>query len=722
MCIVGMEPRLDKRSTDERKEKSKDAARDRRAKEAELFQELESLLPPVHAGSGETQKTVDKTSLIRLTCSYLKTRAVVQNGAEATATVKEEVGAWSNLDLLSCLDGFTLVLGAEGEVVFVSENVAASMGLSPLELLGQSLDEFVHPCDLEDLASLTAGVEEGAERRVEVTIRMKCTVTERGRMINLNQASYKTLQLSGLTRSQGAKPVFLGTAVVVAPNMAAPAQEGVFITRHSTDMKFTELDAWLSRVAGYTMSSLLGESFYNLVHAEDIHNVQTAFRNLREQGVCCTRPYRLLVKGGGYCWVQTRASCAPVRRGSSRHQAISCQHWQVTELQNKHMLLASIQLPAAPKPDLDQLQVFQQLLEEKPVITLQQENISKQEEKLVILRPRSNQQSMPSSQQNMPSSVPTPVIMSTKTAPLKAVTSSLFRPPKPKVCTSSIFGDNADRAAADAVAKASAAAKAAAQAAAKEAAEKEAALYCARQKELEDEKAFMESLFTFTNADADLEKLSPYIEDSCVNLESPKVKKLDTASQRAPELNQVTSIGFDEFLNSMDVASRFMNPGVIKANEGRGGRTGQAPGDMGPFTWIPDPYPPLFAVDHLPKNARGHIRPPDQPKEFLFFEPTPKPEPGVDLCAGGPGGGYGGVLLRPDSDLMWGAGIDLEPGDFPRASNQWGGALVCVGEGGGREVEEPPKGIKREHSGDTGDPWKVQVVERSGDRVTVIMG
>ena len=39
--------------------------------------------------------------------------------------------------------------------------------------------------------------------------------------------------------------------------------------------------ARLSRVAGYTMSSLLGESFYNLVHAEDIHNVQTAFRNCK---------------------------------------------------------------------------------------------------------------------------------------------------------------------------------------------------------------------------------------------------------------------------------------------------------------------------------------------------------------------------------------------------------------------------------------------------------
>ena len=37
--------------------------------------------------------------------------------------------------------------------------------------------------------------------------------------------------------------------------------------------------ARLDRVAGYPTASLLGECFYNLVHAEDIPNVQTAFRN-----------------------------------------------------------------------------------------------------------------------------------------------------------------------------------------------------------------------------------------------------------------------------------------------------------------------------------------------------------------------------------------------------------------------------------------------------------
>ena len=48
----------------------------------------------------------------------------------------------------------------------------------------------------EDLTSLTASVEEGTERRAEVTIRMKCTVTERGRMINLNQVPLGVLPVN----------------------------------------------------------------------------------------------------------------------------------------------------------------------------------------------------------------------------------------------------------------------------------------------------------------------------------------------------------------------------------------------------------------------------------------------------------------------------------------------------------------------------------------------
>ena len=101
---------------------------------------------------------------------------------------KEDEFELPDIDLLSCLDGFSLVLGAEGDIIYVSKNVSNYMGLKQVELLGQTMADYVHPCDLQDLASLTSPIGEGEVERAEVTIRMKCTVTERGRMVNLNQA------------------------------------------------------------------------------------------------------------------------------------------------------------------------------------------------------------------------------------------------------------------------------------------------------------------------------------------------------------------------------------------------------------------------------------------------------------------------------------------------------------------------------------------------------
>ena len=185
---------------------------------------------------------------------------------------EEEEIAIPELDFLSCLDGFSLVLGAEGDIIYVSKNVSSFMGLKPVELLGQTMADYVHPCDLLHLASLTSPLPEGELQRGEVTVRMKCTVTERGRMINLNQArrplsaiqaffyicliltasqaSYKPLRITGQTRGLAKQEsglsgaLFLGTASPVSPILAAPNQLGVFTSRHSLDMKFLEVDTW----------------------------------------------------------------------------------------------------------------------------------------------------------------------------------------------------------------------------------------------------------------------------------------------------------------------------------------------------------------------------------------------------------------------------------------------------------------------------------------------
>jgi len=422
------------KAADERKEKSRDAARERRAKEFEYFQvhrlilnscmslkELEEVLPSGDMLVGDKQKgTVDKTSLIRLTVAYLKGREVVEKGF---SPVKEEDNnAIPEMDILTCLDGFSFVLGAEGDIIYVSKNVSTYMGLKPVELLGQTMADYIHPCDLSDLASLTSPLGEGEVRRGEVTVRMKCTVTERGRLINLNQASYKPLRITGQTCGLAKQDsglsgaLFTGTASPISPLLAAPKQLGLFTSRHSLDMKFSlgaKLDAWFTDVLGYPVNSLLGESFFTLIHTADIQNVQAAFLKLKEQGLCSTAPYRLLAYNGGFIWVQTRASCAVARRGSAKERSISCQHFQITGVQERKTIMASIQMPSEAEMEQKATKREEDVVDFKTADT-----------HLVILEAKPL------------TSLPTSVIVTT---PPKPVTQSLFGKEFPLSSTESLF-------------------------------------------------------------------------------------------------------------------------------------------------------------------------------------------------------------------------------------------------------------------------------------------
>ena len=60
--------------------------------------------------------------------------------------VKEDCPV-SGQEVLSCLEGFSLVLGGDGEVVFISTSCAGLVGLRQEELLGQCLADYVHPSD-----------------------------------------------------------------------------------------------------------------------------------------------------------------------------------------------------------------------------------------------------------------------------------------------------------------------------------------------------------------------------------------------------------------------------------------------------------------------------------------------------------------------------------------------------------------------------------------------
>ncbi|KAM6290440.1 single-minded homolog 2 [Porphyrio hochstetteri] len=141
------------------KEKSKNAAKTRREKENGEFYELAKLLPLPSAITSQ----LDKASIIRLTTSYLKMRAVFPEGLGDAWGQPSRIGPLDNVakelgsHLLQTLDGFVFVVASDGKIMYISETASVHLGLSQVELTGNSIYEYIHPSDHDEMtAVLTA--------------------------------------------------------------------------------------------------------------------------------------------------------------------------------------------------------------------------------------------------------------------------------------------------------------------------------------------------------------------------------------------------------------------------------------------------------------------------------------------------------------------------------------------------------------------------------------
>uniref|UniRef100_A0A182QQ38 Single-minded n=1 Tax=Anopheles farauti TaxID=69004 RepID=A0A182QQ38_9DIPT len=139
------------------KEKSKNAARSRREKENVEFLELAKLLPL----PGAITSQLDKASIIRLTTSYLKMRQIFPEGlgnAWGSANNQPNVCDASIKELgshlLQTLEGFIFVVAPDGKIMYISETASVHLGLSQVELTGNSIYEYIHAYDQEEMATI----------------------------------------------------------------------------------------------------------------------------------------------------------------------------------------------------------------------------------------------------------------------------------------------------------------------------------------------------------------------------------------------------------------------------------------------------------------------------------------------------------------------------------------------------------------------------------------
>uniref|UniRef100_A0A8C7XKJ2 Hypoxia-inducible factor 1-alpha n=1 Tax=Oryzias sinensis TaxID=183150 RepID=A0A8C7XKJ2_9TELE len=345
-------------SSERRKEKSRDAARCRRGKESEVFYELAKLLPLPH----NVSSSLDKASVMRLTISYLRMRKLLGTD-EPKQEEETELDVKFNSSYMKALDGFLMVLSEDGDMIYLSENVNKCLGLAQFDLTGHNVFDYTHPCDQEELREMLVyrtGSKKAKEPNPERSffLRMKCTLTSRGRTVNVKSATWKVLHCSGRVHVNGVEAeqnsngqkeppvpylVLICDPIPHPSNIEVPLDTKTFLSRHTMDMKFTYCDERITELMGYDPEDLMNRSVYEYYHALDSDHLTKTHQNLFAKGQVCTGRYRMLAKSGGFVWVETQATVI-YNSKNSQPQCVVCVNFVLSGIQEEKLIMSLEQI------------------------------------------------------------------------------------------------------------------------------------------------------------------------------------------------------------------------------------------------------------------------------------------------------------------------------------------------------------------------------------------
>ncbi|XP_063241245.1 basic helix-loop-helix ARNT-like protein 1 isoform X2 [Bacillus rossius redtenbacheri] len=351
----------------------------RRDKLNTYISELATLVPMV----AKSPKRMDKTSILRLTATYLRMNRTL------TCADKEKIQLPSFLDssclypqgFLEDMKGFLLVVTMAGKIVFVTHTVEKLLGHSQNDLFGQSLYNITCP---EDHAELTrnltpdpdpsapdifAGAASGADDSSSDDASSSSSQQSGGGLVvavpdgppppTERQKRCFHLRLSQRAASRGEAPqyelvraqghlrvpqlpreesssskmkndtvlvavVTLFSETHIADMTLMEATRDEYITRHLIDGRFIYCDHRIAVVSGYLPEEVSGVSAFKFMHKDDFLYTMIALRQMYDrygQGEGYgSSVYRLRCKNGQYIYMRTHGY---VEYSKSTHQVES---------------------------------------------------------------------------------------------------------------------------------------------------------------------------------------------------------------------------------------------------------------------------------------------------------------------------------------------------------------------------------------------------------------
>ncbi|CAG6008087.1 unnamed protein product, partial [Menidia menidia] len=357
-------------SSEQRKLRSRDAARCRRSQETEVFYELARTLPLPR----RVCTHLDKAGIMRVTLSFLRMQqllAAEEKEEEEDVKKGKEEGEEEDEDPMDAfypqaLAGFIMVMTEEGDMIYLTENVNKHIGVTQLELLGQSVYDFVHPCDQEELRDLLSP-RPGLSRKSQAGqvsernffLRMKSTLTSKGRTVNIKSAAWKVLHCTGHIRPFGGDPASRVMTLLCEPiphpsSVEFPLDTSTFLTRHSLDLRFTHCEGRVTELVGYKPDDLIGRSAYEFYHALDSDHIKKSLNTLLSKGQVSTSQYRFLANGGGFVWAETQATVLYSSK-TSQPEAIVCLNFILSAVEQPDVVFSVEQTRSARWPKAEPL-------------------------------------------------------------------------------------------------------------------------------------------------------------------------------------------------------------------------------------------------------------------------------------------------------------------------------------------------------------------------------
>ncbi|KAJ8271516.1 hypothetical protein COCON_G00103750 [Conger conger] len=336
----------------------------RRDKMNSFIDELASLVPTCNAMS----RKLDKLTVLRMAVQHMKT---LRGAANPYTEANYKPAFLSDDELkhliLRAADGFLFVVGCDrGKILFVSESVYKILNYSQNDLIGQSLFDYLHPKDIakvkEQLSSSDTAPRErlidaktGLPVKTDIApspsrlcsgarrsffCRMKCnkpsvkmedkefpsTCSKK----KADRKSFCTIHSTGYLKSW--PPTKMGLEEDNEPDnegcnlsclvaigrlhphiLPQPTHSDIrikpteYVSRHAIDGKFVFVDQRATAILAYLPQELLGTSFYEYFHQDDIGHLAECHRQvLQMREKISTSCYKFKVKDGSFITLRSR--------------------------------------------------------------------------------------------------------------------------------------------------------------------------------------------------------------------------------------------------------------------------------------------------------------------------------------------------------------------------------------------------------------------------------